>query len=105
MTKKDTSAQRFTRTINNMQIPFIVAGNGGNGLARIQRNGEPMLRTPTPLALDGENVIFENYDDTDFDYLRVTVDENQLRIEYQPVPATGPSDGVAVDLKNRRLMH
>jgi hypothetical protein len=56
--------QRFTRTVDNMQIPYIVAGNGGHSVARLEEEREPELRVPTALALDGDNVILENYDDT-----------------------------------------
>jgi hypothetical protein len=97
--------QRFTRTVDNMQIPYIVAGNGGHSVARLEEEREPALRVPTALALDGDNVIFENYDDTDFGFLRITVGQGQLRIGYQPVPGNQTTgDSVAVDLKTRRLL-
>jgi hypothetical protein len=32
-----------------MQIPYIVAGNGGHSVARLEHEGEPALRVPTAL--------------------------------------------------------
>jgi hypothetical protein len=54
-------------------------------------------------------VTFENYDDTDYGYLRVIVNAQQLRIEYHPASdgtvAKTPDDSVTVDLKSRQLVH
>ena len=51
-------------------------------------------------------VTFENYDDTNYGYLRLIVDPKQLRIEYHPasdgVGAKTPDDSVTVDLATRR---
>jgi Iron/zinc purple acid phosphatase-like protein C len=63
-----------------MEIPFIIAGNGGHGLTPLTRSGQPTLRVPVRLPSD-PNVTFENYDDTDYGYLRVIVNTQQLRIE------------------------
>jgi hypothetical protein len=52
---------------------------------------------PVQLARDGDNVIFENYDDTNFGFLRITVGQSQLGIGYQPVPGNQTTgDSVAV---------
>ena len=102
--------QRFTRQHANMQIPYIVAGNGGHGLARLAHKGN-VLRTPQPLQFAGhaDKVVLENYDDQDYGYLRLVVTQQQLRIEYHPASdgaaAKTPDDFVTVDLATRKLVH
>jgi hypothetical protein len=103
--------QRFTRRHGNTQIPYIICGNGGHGLARLTRKGASALRTPQALQVPkgGDPVTLENYDDQDYGYLRVVVTATQLRIEYQPASdgtnAKTPDDFVTVDLKTRTLVH
>jgi len=103
--------QRFTRVHHNMQIPYIIAGNGGHAVAKLRRKGESPLRTPQPLEVpkNSDKVILENYDDQDFGYLRVVVTQTQLRIEYHPASdgteAKTPDDFVTVDLATRKLVH
>jgi hypothetical protein len=124
--------QRFTRMHEAMQIPYIIAGNGGHAVARLKREpqagGAPLapansdketgasryqspFRAPTVLQAAGnakDMVRLENYDDQDFGYLRIVVTEKQLRIEYHPAPdgdaAKTPDDVVAVDLASRKLV-
>jgi hypothetical protein len=87
------------------ETPFVVAGAGGNGIARLARSGELPPHPPTTIqSNDTEPVLFENYDDQDFGYLRVTVNAIQLRIEYQPVSGGPPRDSVTVDLATRKLV-
>jgi hypothetical protein len=123
--------QRFTRMHQSMQIPYIVAGNGGHNIARLKRQpeagGAPMasadaartrgtsryetpFRAPTVLqnATGGQDLVrLENYDDQDYGYLRIVVTQKQLRIEYHPAPDGGaaktPDDVVAIDLSTRKL--
>jgi hypothetical protein len=66
--------------------------------------------TAIPSLSNGKDqVVFENYDDTKYGYLRVIVDSKQLRIEYHPAPdgaaAKTPDDFVTVDLATRKLVH
>jgi hypothetical protein len=102
------SYQRFTRATGNMEIPYVIAGNGGHGLTPLVRKGMPALRVPSPLLTD-TGVTLESYDDQDFGYVRVLVNTQQLRIEYHPAPdgaaAKTPDDFVTVDLKTRKLVH
>src|SRR6202008_1203634 len=65
--------QRFTRLHGNTQIPYIVCGNGGHGLAKLTRKKGAPLRTPQQLQTPGhaDKVMLENYDDQDYGYLRV----------------------------------
>ena len=92
--------QRFTRKVGSMQIPFVVAGNGGYGMATLFRSNKPAL--PAPLA--GKDVVLESVDDQHFGFLRLTVDAERLRIEHQPISTDAPSDIVTVDLKTRQLI-
>jgi hypothetical protein len=103
--------QRFTRHHGQTQIPYVVCGNGGHGLAKLRRKGATPLRTPQPLQVTGHNdkVTLENYDDQDYGYLRIVVTASQLRIEYHPASdgdaAKTPDDSVTVDLASRKLAY
>ena len=98
--------QRFTRVHGKMQIPYIIAGNGGHGLAKLVRKGQPPLRVPVNLdSGNGDQVTFESYDDQGYGYLRIVVNAQQLRIEYHPASdgdtAKTPDDTVIIDLAAR----
>ena len=104
--------QRFTRARGATQIPYVIAGNGGHGLARLSRRNEARPRTPAVIQQAGngvDQVILENYDDADYGYLRLIVTAEQLRIEYHPASdgdaVRTPDDFVTVDLATRRLVH
>lgn len=119
--------QRFTRTlalktngqtIDSAQIPYVVCGNGGHALDPLRGQNGGALRAPqivqTTAQGGGRNqvagqVVLENYDDTDYGYLRIIVDATQLRIEYHPASDAAesktPDDSVTVDLVTRRLVH
>jgi Icc-related predicted phosphoesterase len=100
------SYQRYTRATGNMQIPYVIAGNGGHGLTPLVKKGAPALRVPAPVA-GIAGVTFENYDDQDYGYLRIIANAQQLRIEYHPASdgagAKTPDDSVTVDLATRKL--
>lgn len=104
--------QRFTRHKDGRETPFIVAGNGGHAVARLTHKSTPAIRVPTDQAgsSDGtDQVTFESYDDQDFGYLRIIVNNEQLRIEYHPAAdgeqAKTPDDFATVDLATRTLVH
>ena len=106
--------QRFTRTrgADGTQIPYVVCGNGGHGLAKLTKHGEPALRVPQILQKASKNtdeVVLENYDDVNFGYLRLVVNAKQLRIEYHSasdgVNAKAPNDYVTIDLHSRMIGH
>jgi hypothetical protein len=103
--------QRFTRVHGQSQIPYIVCGNGGHGLAKLTRKGVGPLRTPQSMEVPkgSDQIVLENYDDQDSGYLRVIVTQAQLRIGYQPASdgadAKTPDDFVTVDLATRKLVH
>ena len=69
------------------------------------------LRTPAeqaPLSNGDDQVVFENYDDSDYGYLRLIANQEQLRIEYHPQSdgdaAKTPDDSVTVDLGTRKIV-
>ena len=101
--------QRFTRTLGDREIPYIIAGNGGHGLGKLGTKKSGPLRVPVTIDGDegGDHVVLENYDDQDYGYLRIIADEAQLRIEYHPasdgLTAKTPDDVVTVDLEENRL--
>lgn len=104
--------QRFTRAKDGRETPYLVAGNGGHAVAPLTHKGTPTIRTPAAqpaLSDGGDTITFENYDDTDFGYLRVIVDAAQLRIEYHPQSdgeaSKTPDDFVTVDIATRKLVH
>ena len=105
--------QRFTRTRpDGAQIPYISCGNGGHNVQRLTRKGDPPIRTPQIIQSgqgSSDQVVFENYDDLNYGYLRVVVTNAQLRIEYHAASdgpeSKAPDDFVTVDLAMRKIAH
>ncbi len=101
--------QRFTRHHGNTQIPYIICGNGGHGLAKLSKQrGGTALRTPQTIQNFGQNtdkVVLESYDDADYGYLRIIVNSEALTIEYHPASDGAgmktPDDNVTVNLSDR----
>jgi hypothetical protein len=93
--------QRYTRTVNGMEIPYIVAGCGGHSPLSAMR-----ATYRTPYTIDS-TLTLESYDDTDYGYLRVVVDAEELTIEFHPEADGGvtktPDDTVTVELATRTL--
>jgi hypothetical protein len=104
------SYQRFTRhRSDGTEIPYIICGNGGHNVTKLKGQKGAAIRAPQVLQVKGaheDHVDFENYDDTDYGYLRVIADAKQLRIEYHPAPdgldAKTPDDSVTIDLASRK---
>jgi hypothetical protein len=88
--------QRFTRTVNNLQIPYIVAGCGGHSPLSSMR-----ATYRTPYVID-DTLTLESYDDTDYGYLRVIVNSETMTIEFHPQSDGGttktPDDDVTITL-------
>lgn len=93
--------QRYTRTVNNLQIPFIVAGCGGHNPLSAMRT---TLRTPYPI---NSTLTLNSYDATDYGYLRVVANATTLTIEFHPQSDGGttktPNDVVTVNLAARTV--
>jgi hypothetical protein len=94
--------QRYTRTVNfgskDFDVPFIVCGDGGhnvNPLVRAKRgqqpdepqNGMNVDYLESRPALKVKELTLEKYDDTNYGYLRIHVDKEQLRIGFHQVGA------------------
>jgi hypothetical protein len=93
--------QRFTRTVNNYQIPYIVAGCGGHSpLSKMSGTYR------TPFKID-DTLTLENYDETDYGYLRVIVNAQTLTVEFHPQSdgstTKTPDDQVTVSLAARTI--
>jgi hypothetical protein len=106
--------QRFTRTRNadGTRIPYLICGNGGHGLAKLSKHGDPTLRAPQVIqaaSAKKDQVVLESYDDSHYGYLRIVVTQAQLRIEYHATTdgtaAKSPGDHVTVDLATRKIAH
>ncbi|HEY4312947.1 MAG TPA: metallophosphoesterase [Pirellulales bacterium] len=93
--------QRYTRTVEGFSaegydVPFIICGNGGHHVNKLvqshrgQPSSEPQYGTDVSYldhqrVVDGQGLLLEKYDDEDFGYLRISVDNQQLRIAYHAV--------------------
>jgi hypothetical protein len=93
--------QRFTRTVNGMQIPYLVAGCGGHSPLATMRG-----TYRTPYKID-DTLTLESYDDTDYGYLRVVVNAVTMTIEFHAESDGGvtktPDDTVTVNLQSHTL--
>jgi hypothetical protein len=93
--------QRFTRTVNGIQIPYLVAGCGGHSPLSAMRG-----TYRTPYKID-DTLTLESYDDTDYGYLRMVVNAQTLTIEFHPESDGGvtktPDDTVTVNLQTRAI--
>ncbi|HEX3660748.1 MAG TPA: metallophosphoesterase [Acidobacteriaceae bacterium] len=93
--------QRYTRTVNGLSIPFLVAGCGGHSPLSKMRG-----TYRTPYKID-DTLTLESYDDTDYGYLRITVTAATLRIEFHPEHDGGttktPDDVVTVTLATHTI--
>jgi hypothetical protein len=88
--------QRFTRTVtpaekNGPQIAYIVAGNGGHDLDKIRKIDGKKIQVP--LVVDNTLTLNE-YDDTHYGFLRLTVDAETLVVDYH---RAGKKSGKAAD--------
>jgi hypothetical protein len=93
--------QRYTRTVDGIEIPYIVAGCGGHSPLSAMRG-----TYRTPYEIDS-TLTLNSYDDTDYGYLRVVVSAETLTIEFHPEADGGvtktPDDTVTVNLATRAL--
>jgi hypothetical protein len=114
--------QRYTRKVslagNTYTVPFVVSGDGGyNVKGLVQARGGVTPPPPTPRShvdyLDanlsglGGTLTIDNFDQTNYGYLRITVDAKQLRIEFHPIAKSGvPAsiDTVIVDLASHTVV-
>jgi calcineurin-like phosphoesterase family protein len=108
--------QRFSRTIKfgkqTYDVPFIVCGDSGHNVNRMvkgrrgQPAQEPHFGTDVKYlevkpAVKVQDLVLKHYDDSNFGYLRVTVDKQKLQIGFQQVGKSLPqsrTDFVTIDL-------
>lgn len=93
--------QRFTRSINNYQTPYIVAGCGGHSpLSALSGTYR------TPFKVD-DTLTLENYDQTHYGYLRIVVNGETMTIEFHPqedgTTIKTPDDSVTINLSTRTI--
>ncbi len=82
--------QRFTRSNNGKQVPYIVAGNGGYAnkplsLHRIQKDPNTEATPALPfdtLDPDHPGVSLRQFDETHGGFMRITVDASTFKMEY-----------------------
>jgi len=114
--------QRYTRKLSfagkNYSVPFLVAGDGGfNVKSIVYSSGGSTPPPPAPgtqvnyldpnPVLTATGLTIDQYNQTNYGYLRIMVNSTQLRIEFHPVSKTGapPSlDTVTVDLASHTVV-
>lgn len=76
--------QRFTRTLDGKQIPYIVAGAGGyaNNARSMHKLQTEVLKEPLPYQTTESDVVLNNFQQDEPGFLRVTVEAKSLTIEY-----------------------
>lgn len=97
--------QRYTRVVNGMTIPYVVAGMGGHNIVKMRPSASgATIRTPMAA---GSDLTLVSYDDTHFGYLRVIVNATTLRVEFHPAEdgskTKTPDDAFTLDLKTRAI--
>jgi hypothetical protein len=97
--------ERYTRTINGKQIPYVVAGMGGfYNLAGLKPGSPPAPAAPASgTDAVGNPLTLNVFNDTNFGFLRLTVSPASITGEFVTVDPTtrkiGTGDGFSVDLQ------
>lgn len=84
--------ERYTRVKDGNQIPFLVAGCGGFYNLSGLKPGKHLPQPKTPISGQdpaGNKLTLENYNDTTFGYLLLTVSATQLAGKFMGVDVTG----------------
>jgi hypothetical protein len=89
--------QRFTKIYKNLQIPCVVAGAGG--YTKLGKLHQIKGKYPVPpLKLDAE-LTLEQYDQTNFGFLRVEVSKTQILGTYYSSPYVAGASPVPKELE------
>jgi hypothetical protein len=116
--------QRYTRTVDfggkdPYDVPFIVCGDGGHNVNKMVQgragvpgqepnNGTNVNYMDVKPAVKASGLLIEKYDDTNYGYLRIAVDAQQLRIGFNQVGNASLSqssfDLVTVDLETHTMV-
>ncbi len=91
--------QRFSAPLSGKtDVPFIVAGAGGYNkrlhiLSKVFHDQQQQKKLP--IQIEGEDVLLENFNDSQHGYLRITVTKKSLKADYVavPDPSDHPKDG------------
>ncbi len=99
--------ERYTRTMkaDGRQIPYMVAGNGGYyNLSKLKTNAAGKKPTPgqqTEPDGQGNTITLEQFNDTNYGFLRITVNATTILVEALTVSST-PDDDLATPRRFRR---
>jgi hypothetical protein len=115
--------QRYTREIKfkgkDYDVPMLVTGDSGHNVNPLVRGskGHPAVEPPPGIsvkyleknpAVEVKDLILEKYEDHNYGYLRVTVDDKLLRIGFHQVGvnslAQSRFDFVTVDLNSHQMI-
>jgi len=115
--------QRYTRTVTfggkDFDVPFIVCGDGGHNVnplvqakggqpAQNPQNGARVDYLESNPAIKTGGLLLESYDGTNYGYLRINVDKEQLRIGFHQVGSSNLAqsrvDLVTVDLASHTMV-
>ena len=112
--------QRYSRTFEfggrQIDVPFIVCGDGGHNVNLLVRKGPEPYPTSRvdyleskDAAIKAKELWLEKYNDSQYGYLRVHVDEKELAISFHQVGATrtiaqSRYDMVTVNLADRKMV-
>ena len=106
--------QRFTRTVKNRKIPYIVAGAGGyvnkpGSMHRLQRdNNGDFIKVPFPTLHKDLSLIY--YNQVSPGFLKIAVDKQFIHGTYHTVnfdgskPPTVPDDEFKFDWKQNKVV-
>jgi acid phosphatase type 7 len=83
--------QRFTGTLNDKNLPCIVAGAGGYN-RRLHHLDQSFHNTTLPIRIAGSDGTLEAFNDTLHGYLRLEITANQIHGDYIAVPDTDPNE-------------
>ncbi|HEX8817027.1 MAG TPA: metallophosphoesterase [Terriglobales bacterium] len=89
--------ERYTRTVNKKQIPYVVAGMGGYYNLPGLKGGKraPVPKTPeSGKDASGNPLTINVYDDTTFGFMRMTVSESSINGEFVTVDTSSGKTGV-----------
>jgi hypothetical protein len=105
--------ERYTRYVSGNQIPFLVAGIGGyfnlSGLKPTKSGAKPKPPVTTQDA-KGNKLVLEQYNDSTFGYLRMSVSKTTLKCTFVTVepqlkgaPKVGTGDSFSLDLNHHTI--
>jgi predicted phosphodiesterase len=95
--------QRFTGTLAGKNVPFIVAGAGGYNL-RLHTLSKAFHQAKLPIQMTGSGGTLESFCDSQHGYLRITITQSQMLVEYFAVPdASAPATKPLVALDTLKI--